>query len=92
MPQLCRMGDTNQMKGAILNGATTVFANGKLVGVQGSKISPHNPNNGPHVAAMISDGSPTVFADGKPVARVGSLNSCLCGHSMAQGSPDVYVA
>ena len=89
MPQLCRMGDTNQMKGAILNGATTVFANGKLVGLQGSKISPHTPNNGPHVAAMISNGSPTVFADGKPVAKVGSLNSC--GHSMAQGSPDVYV-
>jgi uncharacterized Zn-binding protein involved in type VI secretion len=83
------MGDTNQMKGAILNGASTVFANGKLVGVQGSKISPHNPSSGPHNNATVTAGSPTVFADGKPIARVGSLNSC--GHSMAQGSPDVYV-
>lgn len=89
MPQLCRMGDTNQMKGAILSGASTVFANGKLVGVQGSKISPHNPSSGPHKNATVTAGSPTVFADGKPIARVGSINSC--GHSMAQGSPDVYV-
>lgn len=89
MPQICRVGDTNDMKGAITSGASTVFANGILVGLQGSTISPHNPFKGPHNSATVSAGSPTVFADGKPVARVSSLNSC--GHSMAQGSPDVYV-
>jgi len=36
MPQICRIGDTNEMKGAIIAGASTVFANGILVGQQGS--------------------------------------------------------
>jgi uncharacterized Zn-binding protein involved in type VI secretion len=89
MPQICRIGDTNEMKGAIVAGARTVFANGILVGQQGSKISPHTPFKGPHRSATITNGSPTVFADGIAVARVGSGNSC--GHHMAQGSPDVFV-
>ena len=89
MPQICRIGDTNDMKGAITNGASTVFANGILVGLQGSSISPHNNFKGPHNSATVAAGSPTVFADGKAVARTGSLNSC--GHSMSQGSPDVFV-
>jgi uncharacterized Zn-binding protein involved in type VI secretion len=92
MPQICRIGDTNEMKGAIVAGARTVFANGILVGQQGSKISPHAPwgkNHGPHSSATITNGSPTVFADGIAVAKVGSGNSC--GHHMAQGSPDVFV-
>lgn len=77
------------MKGAITNGASTVFANGILVGLQGSSISPHNNFKGPHNSATVSAGSPSVFADGKAVARLGSLNNC--GHSMSQGSPDVFV-
>lgn len=89
MPQICRIGDTNDMKGAITDGASTVFANGILLGLQGSSISPHNNFKGPHNSAKVSAGSPSVFADGKPVARIGSLNSC--GHSMSQGSPDVFV-
>lgn len=86
MPQISRIGDTNQAKGAIMNGASTVFANGILLGQQGSKITPHG--KGPHKAATVTNGSPTVYADGLPVARVTSGNSC--GHSMAQGSPDVF--
>jgi uncharacterized Zn-binding protein involved in type VI secretion len=89
MPQLSRIGDTNNMKGAIMSGASTVFANGILVGLQGSKISPHAPFKGPHKSAIVTDGSPTVFADGIAVARVSSGNSC--GHHMMQGSPDVFV-
>jgi uncharacterized Zn-binding protein involved in type VI secretion len=89
MPQISRIGDTNEMKGAIIAGASTVFANGILVGQQGSRISPHAPWKGPHKAAIVTEGSPTVFADGIAVARVGSGNSC--GHHMAQGSPDVFV-
>jgi uncharacterized Zn-binding protein involved in type VI secretion len=88
MPQVCRIGDTNEMKGAITSGATTVFANGILVGLLGSPISPHSNFKGPHKSATVSAGSPTVFADGKPLARVSSQNSC--GHSMASGSPDVF--
>ena len=89
MPQLSRVGDTNEMKGAIISGASTVFANGILVGLQGSKITPHAPWKGLHKNAMVTDGSPTVFVEGLPVARVGSGNHC--GHHMAQGSPDVFV-
>ena len=89
MPQISRIGDTNEMKGAIINGASTVFANGILVGQQGSKITPHAPFKGPHKSATVTNGSPTVFADGIAVARVGSGNSC--GHHIIQGSPDVFV-
>ena len=88
MPQLSRVGDTNEMKGAIISGASTVFANGILVGLQGSKITPHAPFKGLHKNAMVTDGSPTVFVEGLPVARVSSGNSC--GHHMIQGSPDVF--
>ena len=89
MPQLSRIGDTNEMKGAIINGASTVFANGILVGQQGSRLTPHAPFKGPHKSAIVTNGSPTVFAEGAPVLRVGSGNSC--GHSIVQGSPDVFV-
>jgi uncharacterized Zn-binding protein involved in type VI secretion len=88
MPQLSRVGDTNEMKGAIISGASTVFANGILVGLQGSKITPHAPFKGLHKNAMVTDGSPTVFVEGLPVARVSSGNSC--GHHIIQGSPDVF--
>lgn len=85
MPNICRIGDTNQAGGAITSGATNVYANGKLLGLQGSPISSHGKRS--HRHASVTVGSPTVFANGKPVARVTSGNSC--GHSMAQGSPDV---
>lgn len=89
MPQLSRVGDTNQTKGAIVGGAQSVLCNGLPVGQQGNKITPHHPYKGPHNSATVSDGSPSVFAEGIAVARVGSGNSC--GHSMVQGSPDVFV-
>jgi len=87
MPQICRIGDTNEMKGAIIAGASTVFANGILVGQQGSRISPHAPFKGPHKSASITDASPSVYADGIAVARVGSGNSC--GHHMEKDRPNV---
>lgn len=92
MPNICRIGDTNQPGGAIVSGASTVFANGILVGQLGSPISPHAPwgkPHPPHGRATVTSASPSVFADGIAVARVTSSNSC--GHSMVQGSPDVFV-
>lgn len=86
MPNICRIGDINDGRGAIISGASTVFANGILLGQLGSPLTPHG--KGPHSRATVTNGSPTVFADGLPVARVSSGNSC--GHSMAQGSPDVF--
>lgn len=91
MPQLSRVGDTNEVKGAIIGGASTVFCNGIPVGQQGNKITPHAPfgkRHPPHRAAIVTNGSPSVFAEGIPVARVTSGNSC--GHSIVQGSPDVF--
>jgi len=89
MAALSRKGDTDQPGGAIIRGASTVFCNGIAVGLHVSQITPHFPWDSPHDAATTTDGSPTVFAEGSPVLRVGSGNSC--GHSIIQGSPDVFV-
>lgn len=92
MAQLSRVGDKNQERGAIMRGASTVFANGIKVGLHVSQISDHAPygkRTGQHRAAVTTTASPTVFAEGEPVLRVGSGNSC--GHSIVEGSPDVFV-
>ncbi len=86
MAKLSRKGDTNQAGGAIVRGAGTVFANGINVGLHVSPITGHG--KGAHSGPSTTDGSPTVFAEGVPVLRVGSGNTC--GHSIAQGSPDVF--
>ena len=91
MAQLSRQGDANQTGGKIIRGAGTVFANGIAVGLHVSKITPHAPwgkPHPPHDAASTTSGSPTVFAEGVPVLRVGSGNTC--GHSIVEGSPDVF--
>lgn len=87
MPQLARKNDPNQAGGKIVRGAGTVFANGIAVGLHVSDITPHG--SGPHASAKTTEGSPTVFAEGVAVLRVGSGNTC--GHSISQGSPDVFV-
>ena len=92
MAQLSRVGDANQTGGKIIRCAGTVFANGIRVGLHVSQITPHAPwgkPHPPHRAATTTGGSPTVFAEGSPVLRVGSGNSC--GHSIVEGSPDVFV-
>jgi uncharacterized Zn-binding protein involved in type VI secretion len=92
MSNLSRVGDKNQVGGAIMRGASTVLANGINVGLHVSQITPHAPwgnPHPPHAAARTTSGSPTVFAEGVPVLRVGSGNSC--GHSIIQGSPDIQV-
>jgi len=92
MAALSRKGDTNQVGGAIMRGAGTVFCNGIPVGLHVSQITPHAPfgkPHRPHNAATTTEGSPTVICEGSPVLRVGSGNTC--GHSIVQGSPDVEV-
>lgn len=92
MPNLSRLGDQNTAGGKILRGASSVFCNGIAVGLHVSGISPHAPygkkQHPPHAAAKTTDGSPTVFCEGSPVLRIGSGNSC--GHTIAQGSSDVF--
>jgi uncharacterized Zn-binding protein involved in type VI secretion len=92
MAALSRKGDTNQEGGQIIRGADTVFANGIAVGLHVSKISSHAPwgrPHPPHDAPTTTDGSPTVFAEGSAVLRIGSGNTC--GHSIVQGSENIYV-
>ena len=92
MPGISRQGDTNQTGGAIMRGASTVFANGIPVGLHTSQISDHAPygkRTGQHRAASTTDGSSTVVAEGSPVLKIGSGNSC--GHSIVGGSSDVFV-
>lgn len=92
MAQISRVGDANQAGGKIMRGAGTVFANGIQVGLHVSQITPHAPwgkPHPPHRAATTTSASPSVFCEGAPVLRVGSGNSC--GHSIAQGSPDIFV-
>ena len=92
MPAISRVGDKNQEGGSAVRGAATVFANGLKVGLHPSPITSHAPwgrPHPPHDSPNTTQGSPTVFAEGDPVLRVGSGNSC--GHSLSQGSPDVFV-
>ena len=90
MAKLSRKGDQNDAGGKIKRGASTVFANGKPVGLHVSEITPHKPkpDKMPHKAAKTTEGSPTVFAEGVAVLRVGSGNDC--GHKIKDGSPDVF--
>ena len=92
MPKLSRVGDKNQAGGAVVRGAGTVFANGIKVGLHVSPITSHAPWGNPHPphnSPNTTEGSPTVFAEGDPVLRIGS--GYTCGHSLAEGSPDVFV-
>lgn len=92
MPGLSRLGDSNQTGGKLTRGAGTVFCNGIPVSLHTSSISPHAPwgrPHPPHDNATTTEGSPTVFAEGDPVVRIGSGNSC--GHSIVEGSGDVFV-
>ena len=92
MTALSRKGDANQTGGQIIRGAGTVFANGIPVGLHVSQMTPHapwGPPHPPHEAPTTIQGSPSVFAEGSAVLRIGSGNSC--GHSIVQGSPDIFV-
>jgi uncharacterized Zn-binding protein involved in type VI secretion len=91
MAALSRKGDANQTGGQIIRSAATVIANGIEVGLHVSQITPHSPwgkPHPPHQAPTTTDGSPTVIAEGSPVLRIGSGNTC--GHSIVQGSPDIF--
>ena len=93
MAGLSRKGDTNCEGVGIMRGASTVFCNNIPVGLHVSQITSHAPfskkAHPPHKAATTTSGSPTVFVEGSPVLRIGSTNSC--GHSITQGSGDVFV-
>lgn len=83
MPFVARIGDI--AGGAIINGATTVTANGVPLAQLGSTVAGHGV--GPHAGSVIVNGANTVTAEGIPVARLGDVASC--GDVIANASPDV---
>lgn len=91
MPAIERKFDINTGGGVIVSiPQGSVFANGRLVGVRGSLVSPHPPC--PivpiHCTAVTLCSSSTVFAESIPVNRKGDCDSC--GHSRLTASPDVF--
>lgn len=94
MPQVVRVGDSNQVGGKVIDGAPSVFTNGKITCTHESRVTPHpccgRKGCNKHCVAKTTTGSSTVFADGKPIVYVGVGDTC--GHSRAEGSNNVFVA
>jgi uncharacterized Zn-binding protein involved in type VI secretion len=88
MPGASRLGDTNGVSGKIEKGASTVFINGIPAGLHVSTISPHVNYKGPHKVATTTSASDTVIVEGSPLLKIGS--STTCGHSIVDGSSDVF--
>lgn len=93
MPQVVRVGDANEVGGLVVDGAPTVFVDGRVVGIHTSSITPHpccgSKGCNAHCNATTTTGSSTVFAQGQPVLYVGVPDTC--GHTRAQGSSTVFV-
>lgn len=91
MPAAARLTDPDTSDGAISGGTIdSVLINGLPAAVVTSVDSPHSPwgpPHPPHDAATVVAGSDTVFVENLPLARAGDPLSC--GHSIADGSPDV---
>jgi uncharacterized Zn-binding protein involved in type VI secretion len=86
MPAIHRQGDQNDGGGVIESVAQgTVYVNGQLASVDGSSVSGHEN----HDPTITSNGNATVFIGGIPVNTEGNQDEC--GHSRAEGSPDVHV-
>lgn len=92
--KVVRRGDVNSAGGVAMQGAGSVFANGRPIVYPGVSVSAHpccgRKGCNKHCSASTTGGSPSVFVEGKKVIRVGDSDSC--GHSRASGSPDVMVA
>jgi uncharacterized Zn-binding protein involved in type VI secretion len=92
MAGLSRVGDTNGVGGTLTNAASTVFINGKPAALHVSPITPHSPfgrPHPPHASSKTTGGvTSTVFIEGKPAVMKGTSTSC--GHSIADGSGDVF--
>ncbi len=92
MPQVHRLGDANSAGGVITSiPQSTVFVNGKLVSVDGSKGTGHAPFEPPHTDGdwSTANGTATITAGGLPINATGDSDSC--GHPRASGSPNVFI-
>ena len=81
-----RMTDANLGGGTISSiPQSTVYANSKLLSVNGSSVQNHVL----HVGTTTANGSDTVKAGGLGVNRTGDADSC--GHTRTGGSDDVNI-
>ena len=85
-----RMGDANTGGGTITTiPQSTVFANSKVLAVNGSKGTGHGVGLHAYHAWDTANGSLTVKVGGIPVNRKGDTDTC--GHDRTGGSSDVNI-
>jgi len=85
-----RMTDANTGGGTISSVTqSTVYANSKLLSVNGSSVTTHGTDPAVHSGATTANGSSTVFAGGVAVNRTDDADSCT--HTRTGGSDDVNV-
>lgn len=97
MPKCHRFLDINSAGGAVtVIPQSTVFANGRLVCVNGSIGTSHPPCPlppihcfGAWVTVAAAAGPPNVFAENIPVVRETDVDTC--GHPRVSGSPNVFI-
>ena len=85
-----RMGDANTGGGTITTiPQSTVFANSKVLAVNGSKGTGHGVGIHAVNAWDTANGSSTVSAGGIAINRTGDADTCA--HTRTGGSSDVFV-
>ena len=90
MAAVQRKTDANTGGGTISSTVqSTVFANSKLVSVNGSTVTTHGTYPNVHVGFTTANGSSTVFAGGIAINRTDDVDSCT--HTRTGGSDDVFV-
>ena len=90
MAAVQRKTDANTGGGIISSTAqSTVYANDKLISVNGSTVTTHGIYPNVHAGVTTANGSSTVFAGGIAINRTGDVDSCT--HTRTGGSSDVFV-
>ena len=90
MATVQRNGDANTGGGIISSTAqSTVYANDKLISVNGSTVTTHGIYPNVHAGVTTANGSSTVFAGGIAINRTDDVDSCT--HTRTGGSGDVFV-
>jgi len=90
MAAVQRNGDANTGGGIISSTAqSTVYANDKLISVNGSTVTTHGIYPNVHAGVTTANGSSTVFAGGIAINRTDDVDSCA--HTRTGGSGDVFV-
>lgn len=91
MPAAARVGDTTVHGGTVVGpGVATVLIGGMPAAVVGDMHACVIPSPPPHPPSTpFVAGSATVLIQGRPALRSG--DSCVCGASVAVGSPTVVV-